>query len=103
LRRETTDVDVPAVYHQLNDTYHSSESEEIDVERPSTSKVRSKRKCSLLQEISKDWKLASRYLLETLWQCEDSIPFRYIEKKLKHSFLYLKEYVTDTDCFLGNR
>lgn len=100
-------MDVPAVYHQLNDTYHSSESEEIDVtDRPSTSKVRSKRKCSLLQEISKDWKLACRQLLETLWQCEDSIPFRYVKKKFKfskHSFLYLKEYVTDTDCFLGNR
>ncbi|EGI63952.1 PH-interacting protein [Acromyrmex echinatior] len=82
--KETTDVDVPAVYHQLNDTYHSSESEEVDVERPSTSKVRSKRKCSLLQEISKDWKLASRYLLETLWQCEDSIPFREPVDTLEH-------------------
>lgn len=75
--RETIDVDVPAVYHQLNDTYHSSESE-IDIEdRPSTSKQKSTSNRSLRsQEIPQDWKLACRQLLETLWQCEDSIPFR---------------------------
>ena len=73
--RETTDVDVPAVYHQLNDTYQSSESE-IDVEdKPSTSKQKSTLNKNL-QEIPQDWKLACRQLLETLWQVEDSIPFR---------------------------
>lgn len=43
LYRETTEIDVPALYHQLVDTYHSSESE-VDVEdtknRPSTSTQR---------------------------------------------------------------
>lgn len=68
-------MDVPAVYHQLNDTYHSSESE-IDVEdKPSTSKPKSGRNLRS-QEISQDWKMACRQLLESLWQCEDSIPFR---------------------------
>lgn len=69
-------MDVPAVYHQLNDTYHSSESE-VDVEnKPSTSRLRSRKKNLFVQEFSQDWKLACRQLLETLWQCEDSIPFR---------------------------
>lgn len=69
-------MDVPAVYHQLNDTYHSSESE-IDVDKPSTSKPKStSNKKVHSQEISQDWKLACRQLLESLWQCEDSIPFR---------------------------
>lgn len=78
--RDTTDVDVPAVYHQLNDTYHSSSESEIDIEdRPSTSKQKptsNKNSREIEQEISQDWKLACRQLLETLWQCEDSIPFR---------------------------
>lgn len=70
-------MDVPAVYHQLNDTYHSSESE-IDVEdKPSTSKPKSVSSRKLRsQKVLQDWKLACRQLLESLWQCEDSIPFR---------------------------
>lgn len=80
MSRETTEMDVPAVYHQLVDTYHSSESEiEIDESKnkPSTSKQKSTSNKNLRsQEISKDWKLACRQLLESLWQCEDSIPFR---------------------------
>lgn len=80
MRRETTELDVPAVYHQLLDTYHSSDSE-VDVDdsrnKPSTSKQRSTSSRKLRsQDISKDWKLACRQLLESLWQCEDSIPFR---------------------------
>ncbi|XP_024885471.1 PH-interacting protein isoform X2 [Temnothorax curvispinosus] len=88
--KETTDVDVPAVYHQLNDTYHSSESE-VDVEnnRPSTSKPRSASSRNLRsQEISQDWKLACRQLLESLWQCEDSIPFREPVDRLEHPEYY---------------
>lgn len=63
------------------DTYHSSESE-VDIEdakdRPSTSTQRatSSRNLRSLEEVSTDWKIACRQLLETLWQCEDSIPFR---------------------------
>ncbi|XP_011162535.1 PH-interacting protein isoform X2 [Solenopsis invicta] len=81
--KETIDVDVAAVYHQLNDTYHSSESEVEN--RPSTSRLRSTRKKNLYaQEFSQDWKLACRQLLETLWQCEDSIPFREPVDRLEH-------------------
>lgn len=76
--REPTDLDVPAVYHQLNDTYCSSESETEIENKPSTSKKKSTSNKNLLhsQQISQDWKLACRQLLESLWQCEDSIPFR---------------------------
>ncbi|KAG7201707.1 hypothetical protein KM043_004433 [Ampulex compressa] len=87
--KETTELDVPAVYHQLVDTYHSSESE-IDVEdsknKPSTSTQRSSTSSRNLrsQEVVQDWKLACRQLLESLWQCEDSIPFREPVDRLEH-------------------
>ena len=73
-------MDVPAVYHQLVDTYHSSDSD-VDVEEnkdaPSTSKPKpSSSKRLRSQTVSQDWKAACRHVLETLWQCEDSIPFR---------------------------
>lgn len=43
--REHNDVDVPAAYHQLLDTYQSSESEEDNQEqRPSTSQGSSSRR-----------------------------------------------------------
>lgn len=78
--RDTTELDVAAVYHQLVDTYHSSESD-IDVEenseKPSTSRVRSPIKRLRSHTIAQDWKTPCRQLLETLWQCEDSVPFRY--------------------------
>lgn len=79
--RETTEIDVPAVYHQLVDTYHSSDSEnEVHDLRaiPSTSRQRpmSSRNLRSQQNNDVDWKVACRQLLERLWQCEDSIPFR---------------------------
>lgn len=80
MRRQTTEMDVPALYHQLVDTYHSSESE-LDIEdakdRPSTSTQGATTSRNLRQQdVSNAWKVACRQLLETLWQCEDSIPFR---------------------------
>jgi len=65
------------VYHQLADTYYSSESEMGIEDKPSTSRQKATSTRNLRsQEISQDWKLACRQLLDTLWQCEDSIPFR---------------------------
>ncbi|KZC10837.1 PH-interacting protein, partial [Dufourea novaeangliae] len=86
--KETTELDVPAVYHQLVDTYHSSDSE-VDMEdvkdRPSTSTQRATTSRSLRsQEVSNDWQVACRQLLEMLWQCEDSIPFREPVDRLEH-------------------
>lgn len=88
--KEPTDLDVPAVYHQLNDTYCSSESETEIENKPSTSKKKSTSNKNLLhsQQISQDWKLACRQLLESLWQCEDSIPFREPVDRLEHPEYY---------------
>ncbi|XP_053988016.1 PH-interacting protein [Hylaeus volcanicus] len=86
--KETTELDVPAIYHQLVDTYHSSDSE-VEVEdakdKPSTSTQRATSSRNLRsQEVVNDWKVQCRQLLETLWQCEDSIPFRQPVDRLEH-------------------
>ncbi|KAK0089616.1 hypothetical protein PV325_006326 [Microctonus aethiopoides] len=91
--KETTEIDVPAVYHQLVDTYHSSDSEnEVHDLRaiPSTSRQRpmSSRNLRSQQNNDVDWKVACRQLLERLWQCEDSIPFREPVDRLEHSDYY---------------
>lgn len=90
--KDTTELDVAAVYHQLVDTYHSSESD-IDVEenseKPSTSRLRSSSSKRLRsQTFAQDWKTACRQLLETLWQCEDSVPFREPVDRLEHADYY---------------
>ncbi|XP_066999443.2 bromodomain and WD repeat-containing protein 3 [Anabrus simplex] len=80
-------IDVPAVYHQLLDAYQSSDSEsEVDVEKPGPSNTvlrRSERSKKTSIQISRrsqvqpsDWRRDCRELLETLWMCEDSTPFR---------------------------
>lgn len=94
--RDRNDLDVSAVYHQLLDTYKSSDTEsDVDVEAkpgPSNSrnatnlgantrKYREQRKCRLNQRaaassVSTDWRRDCRDLLEMLWSCEDSTPFR---------------------------
>ncbi|XP_015599493.1 PH-interacting protein isoform X2 [Cephus cinctus] len=90
--KETIEIDVPAVYHQLVDTYHSSDTDgdaEDDKDRPSTSTQKPTSSRNLRsQEISQDWKLACRQLLESLWQCEDSIPFREPVDRLEHPDYY---------------
>ncbi|XP_011333353.2 PH-interacting protein isoform X2 [Ooceraea biroi] len=81
--KEPIDMDVPAVYHQLADTYHSSDSEMED--KPSTSKQKSNKNVKGLQiEIPQDWRPACLQLLDTLWQCEDSIPFREPVDRFEH-------------------
>lgn len=93
---EINDVDVPAVYHQLVDTYISSDSDS-DSNRPgpssgssnnnnSTSNRRpaagSRRSRRLVPE--GDWRVDCRELLEMIWQCDDSEPFREPVDTLNH-------------------
>ncbi|XP_021706973.1 PH-interacting protein [Aedes aegypti] len=93
---EINDVDVPAVYHQLVDTYISSDSDS-DSNRPgpssgssnnnnSTSNRRppagSRRSRRLVPE--GDWRVDCRELLEMIWQCDDSEPFREPVDTLQH-------------------
>lgn len=70
------------------DAYHSSDSSvadevdvEVDIDRPSTSSQRPRRSTARKataksQLISSDWRVACRQILQELWQCEDSVPFR---------------------------
>nr|CAH7754791.1 unnamed protein product [Callosobruchus chinensis] len=68
-------VDVRSVYHQLVDGYNSSDTEE-DVEvLPSNSRKLRNLSSRNLRE-SSDWKVQASSLIDALWECEDSIPFR---------------------------
>ncbi|XP_013108682.2 bromodomain and WD repeat-containing protein 3 [Stomoxys calcitrans] len=89
--REPNDLDVAAIYHQLVDVYHSSESEndnESDVvpstsTGPSTSAAAAKARQSLSStrrskriRSEGDWRVDCRQLLELMLQRPDSLPFR---------------------------
>ncbi|XP_056643759.1 bromodomain and WD repeat-containing protein 3 [Diorhabda sublineata] len=75
LRNCSEYVDVPSMYHRLNGSYDSSESEEEQETLPSTSKnLRTVNKRSV--EDSSEWQEEARNLIETLWASEDSVPFR---------------------------
>ncbi|XP_061395070.1 bromodomain and WD repeat-containing protein 3 [Musca vetustissima] len=89
--REPNDIDVAAVYHQLVDVYHSSESEndnESDVvpstsTGPSTSAAAAKGRHSMSStrrsnrmRSDGDWRADCRQLLEMMLQRPDSLPFR---------------------------
>lgn len=83
--RETCTVDVSSLYRQLLESYHSSESDDAEQDgskshyRIKAAAARSMR--ASLREASRqsgpfDWKRACRELLEMLWACRDSEPFR---------------------------
>nr|XP_029722575.1 PH-interacting protein-like [Aedes albopictus] len=93
---EINDVDVPAVYHQLVDTYISSDSDS-DENRPGPSSgssnnnnsssnrrppAGSRRSRRLVPE--GDWRVDCRELLEMIWQCDDSEPFREPVDTIQH-------------------
>ncbi|XP_055677242.1 PH-interacting protein [Lutzomyia longipalpis] len=76
--RDLNDIDVGAVYHQLMDTYISSDSD-AENPRPSTSSAPTRSvgtRRSQRLGAPNDWQAECRELLELLWQCDDSTPFR---------------------------
>lgn len=88
--RETCTVDVSTLYRQILENYHSSDSEDPDQAGPSTSRhklkaaaartarsMRASRREASRQTRPFDWKRECRELLEMLWACRDSEPFRY--------------------------
>ncbi|XP_052896754.1 bromodomain and WD repeat-containing protein 3 [Anopheles moucheti] len=96
---DLNEIDVPAVYHQLVDTYLSSDSEtERHRPGPSTSsaagagpsgsgissnrRTGSRRSRRLVPE--GDWRVDCRELLEMIWQCDDSEPFREPVDTIEH-------------------
>lgn len=108
--KDRNDLDVSAVYHQLLDTYKSSDTEsDVDVEakpRPSSSRNAanpgtnmpkhreqqkrrmSRRTAAAAAAIPTDWRRECRDLLEMLWSCEDSTPFRMPVDQLEHPDYY---------------
>jgi hypothetical protein len=114
--RDRNDLDVSAVYHQLLDTYKSSDTEsDVAVEAkpgpsgsrnavspggnmPRRRREQQKRRMSrrtaaaaAAAAIPTDWRHECRDLLEMLWSCEDSTPFRLAcisqHDNLGHTFL----------------
>ncbi|XP_044740544.1 bromodomain and WD repeat-containing protein 3 isoform X3 [Chrysoperla carnea] len=92
--KDRNSIDVGAVYHQLVDTYISSESDEekadanatVNSNEPSTSglsKSSRMRRSKRLDQPS-DWRKEALSLLESLWQCEDSTPFRTPVDTMEH-------------------
>ncbi|XP_055544224.1 PH-interacting protein [Wyeomyia smithii] len=88
---DLNNVDVPAVYHQLVDTYISSDSDSDSGNQPgpstSNSTTRrppagSRRSRRLVPE--GDWRVDCRELLEMIWQCDDSEPFREPVDTIQH-------------------
>lgn len=83
-RGSAEEIDVTPIYHQLVDTYVSSDSE-VDVEAlPGPSSMATRILPSRHLRKADDWKHEARSLLEMLWHCEDSAPFRAPVDHIKH-------------------
>uniref|UniRef100_A0A336MD76 CSON013811 protein n=1 Tax=Culicoides sonorensis TaxID=179676 RepID=A0A336MD76_CULSO len=74
---------VPSVYHQLVDSYVSSESDADNEPQPGPSRPTGSRRSRRLVPDG-DWRAECRELLEMIWQCEDSEPFREPVDTLEH-------------------
>lgn len=68
-------VDVATIYRQIVDGYDSSNSEEEVEVAPSTSRNLRTLPNRSLKNVN-DWKVEAVNLVDALWKCEDSIPFR---------------------------
>lgn len=79
-------MDVAAIYHQLVDTYVSSDSEaDVETVQPGPSSSQATRVLPNRHlRTANDWKHEARSLLELLWHCEDSAPFRAPVDHIKH-------------------
>lgn len=87
-RGSAEEIDVAAIYHQLVATYVSSDSD-VDVEAqpgPSTQTISRGTRVLPSRHFRKpeDWKHEARALLEMLWHCKDSAPFRAPVDHIKH-------------------
>lgn len=71
------------MYHQLVDTYDSSDTEDEVEILPSSSRNLRVLPDRTLKDAN-DWKSEARSLIETLWDFEDSVPFRTPVNQLKY-------------------
>lgn len=81
-------VDVPSVYRQLADAYNSSDTEEEVEINPSGSRSLRTLPARTLKNAN-DWKTEAKHLIEALWNCEDSIPFRSPVNPSKYPGIYI--------------
>uniref|UniRef100_A0A8D8RXJ3 Bromodomain and WD repeat-containing protein 3 n=1 Tax=Cacopsylla melanoneura TaxID=428564 RepID=A0A8D8RXJ3_9HEMI len=89
--KEPNPVDVPVVYHELLQNYETSSSEDDEEQeakrrvRP-TAVTRAQREAQKQKQLRKpfNWRTACREVLEILWVCPDSEPFRKPVDKLDH-------------------
>lgn len=96
--RDQNDVDVRAVYHQLMDTYVTSDSDADTEAGPSTSTTtpsaaagarRSRRSTRSGPPV--DWRIKCRDLLELIWARDDSTPFREPVDLIEHPGKFAKK------------
>jgi bromodomain and WD repeat domain-containing protein 1/3 len=84
IKQCTSSLDVTAVYHQLVDSYDSTDTE-VDVEiLPSSSRMLRSLPTRYLRHAS-DWKCEAKILFQAIWDCEDSVPFRTPVNNLKYT------------------
>ncbi|EEZ97170.1 Bromodomain and WD repeat-containing protein 3-like Protein [Tribolium castaneum] len=84
IKQCSTHLDVTAIYHQLVDTYDSTDTE-VDVEiPPSSSRMLRSLPTRYLRHAS-DWKSEAKILFQAIWDCEDSVPFRTPVNNLKYT------------------
>ncbi|KRT78658.1 WD40 domain-containing protein, partial [Oryctes borbonicus] len=91
IKASTEVLDVTAIYHQLMDNYESSDTEaDVDIFQPGpSSTTRSLRPLTTRNFCNPDdWKVEARKLLDALWRCEDSAPFRAPVDHIKHPDYY---------------
>lgn len=83
--RESHPINVPTVYHQLVDSYVTSDSDgETEPQPgPSSGRMNGSRRSRRLGPDG-DWRAECRELLEMIWQCDDSEPFREPVDTLEH-------------------
>lgn len=68
-------MDVQTIYHELVDTYDSSDTEdEVEIDPSSSRTLRSLPNRTLRE--SSEWKNEAKNLIDAMWEAEDSIPFR---------------------------
>lgn len=71
------------MYHQLVEGYDSSDTEdEIEIMPSSSRSLRSLP--NRYFKNSNDWKLEAKNLIDGIWDCEDSVPFRAPVNSVKY-------------------
>ncbi|KAJ6635022.1 Bromodomain and WD repeat-containing protein 1 [Pseudolycoriella hygida] len=84
--KDQNEVDVRAVYHQLMDTYVTTDSDGDNEAGPSTSNPSNaaRRSTRLRRKPEVDWRVKCRDILDVIWQSNDAEPFREPVDLIEH-------------------